>query len=350
MVVQFMVKGGPTMSTQPRHIQYGLTDALVLEMYEKMVLARTVDERMWLLNRAGKIPFVISCQGQEGAQAGAGYALDKTKDYIAPYYRDLCLVLIYGHTAKTELLSAHGKPEDPNSGGRQMPGHYGDKKLRILTGSSPVGTQIPHAVGAALASKLRGEDAVAFVSFGEGTSNQGDFHEAANFAGVHKLPVIFFCENNRYAISVPESKQLGCANVADRAIGYGFEGVIVDGQDALEVYRVMKDAVAKARRGEGPVLVEAKTYRLVPHSSDDDDRAYRSREEVSEAKKGDPILRLKAYLIENNLLTEDEDVLLRKRITNEVNEATAYAEKAAHPDADTLMRYVYAEGGDASGR
>ncbi len=338
------------MSTQPRHVQYGMTDAMVLEMYEKMVLARMVDERMWLLNRAGKIPFVISCQGQEGAQAGAGFALDNTKDYIAPYYRDLCLVLIYGHTAKTELLSAHAKPEDPNSGGRQMPGHFGDKALRILTGSSPVGTQIPHAVGAALAAKMRGEDSVAFVSFGEGTSNQGDFHEAANFAGVHKLPVIFFCENNRYAISVPESKQLGCANVADRALGYGFEGVIVDGQDPLEVYRVMKEAVAKARRGEGPVLVEAKTYRLVPHSSDDDDRAYRSREEVNEEKKRDPILRLKAYLLENGLLTEEEDGLLRKRITDEVNEATAYAEKAEHPSPDTLMRYVYAEGGDVSGR
>lgn len=333
------------MSSKPRHIEYGLSDEQVLDMYWSMVLARTVDERMWLLNRAGKIPFVISCQGQEGAQAGAGFALDPTKDYIAPYYRDLCLVLIYGHTAKTELLSAFGKPEDPNSGGRQMPGHFGSKKHNIITGSSPVGTQIPHAVGAALAAKIRGEDRVAYVSFGEGTSNQGDFHEAANFAGVHKLPVIFFCENNKYAISVPESKQLGCENVADRAIGYGFEGVIVDGQDPLEVYRVMKQAVEKARRGEGPTLVEAKTYRLVPHSSDDDDRAYRSREEVEEAKKGDPILRLRDYLMSVQLLTEEADAELRKRAQNEVNEATAYAESAPHADPSTLEHYVYAQEG-----
>lgn len=331
------------MTESPRHQAYGLTDEEVLEMYEKMVLARFIDERMWLLNRAGKIPFVISCQGQEAAQAGAGYALDRSKDFIAPYYRDLCLVLIYGHTAQTELLSAFAKPEDPNSGGRQMPGHFGDRALRIITGSSPVGTQIPHAVGAALASKLRGDGAIAFVSFGEGTSNQGDFHEAANFAGVHRLPVIFFCENNKYAISVPETKQLACVNVADRAIGYGFEGIVVDGQDALEVYRVMKEAVARARRGDGPTLVEAKTYRLVPHSSDDDDRAYRSREEVEEAKKGDPILRLRDYLLQEHLLTADADKALRKRAMDEVNAATTYAENARNADPATLGQYVYAE-------
>jgi 2-oxoisovalerate dehydrogenase E1 component alpha subunit len=312
-------------------------------MYWYMVLARTVDERMWLLNRQGKIPFVISCQGQEGAQAGAGFALDRDKDFLAPYYRDLCLVLIWGHTAKTELLAAFGKPEDPNSGGRQMPGHFSDRRLRIFTQSSPTGTQIPHAVGMALAARMRGSDAVAYVSFGEGTSNQGDFHEALNFAGVHKLPVVFFCENNRYAISVPESKQLACRNVADRAAGYGFEGVVVDGQDALEVYRVMKRAVEKARSGGGPTLVEAKTYRLVPHSSDDDDRSYRSREEVEAERRRDPILRMREYLMSVGLLTEAEDEAIRQRALDEVNEATRYAEAAPHADPATLSRYVYAE-------
>lgn len=328
-----------------RHVELGLTDQQVLDMYRYMVLARTVDERMWLLNRAGKIPFVVSCQGQEAAQAGAGFALDNTRDFLAPYYRDLCLVLIWGHTARMELLSTFGKPEDPNSGGRQMPGHFGDRERRILTGSSPVGTQIPHAVGAALAARMRGLDAVAFTSFGEGTSNQGDFHEAANFAGIHQLPVIFFCENNKYSISVPESKQLGCANVADRAIGYGFEGVIVDGMDALEVYRVMKEAVAKARSGGGPTLVEAKTYRLAPHSSDDDDRAYRSREEVEEARRGDPILRMRDYLQQTGLLDEASEAELRKSVLDEVNEATRYAEQAPISDPATLTWHVYAEGG-----
>lgn len=337
-------------TSRPRHIKLGLTNQAVLEMYRYMLLARAVDERMWLLNRAGKIPFVISCQGQEAAQAGAGFALNPGVDYIAPYYRDLCLVLIYGHTAKTELLSAFAKAEDPNSGGRQMPGHFGDKARRILTGSSPVGTQIPHAVGAALAAKMRGEDYVTLVSFGEGTSNQGDFHEAANFAGVHKLPVIFFCENNRYAISVPEKKQLGCENVADRAPGYGFEGVIVDGMDPLAVFEAVKNAADKARSGGGPTLVEAKVYRLVPHSSDDDDRTYRSREEVEEARRGDPVLRMQAYVLSEGLITEEEDAELRQKIQDEINEATRYAETAPYPEASTLMNFVYAEGGAGDAR
>jgi 2-oxoisovalerate dehydrogenase E1 component alpha subunit len=332
-----------------KHREAGLTDEEVKEMYWTMVLARTVDERMWLLNRAGKIPFVISCQGQEGAQAGAAFAFDRTKDYFAPYYRDLCLMLACGHTARTELLAAFGKAEDPNSGGRQMPGHYGDRSRRILTGSSPVSTQIPHAVGMALAARMRNEDAVAYVSFGEGSSNQGDFHEAANFAGVHRLPVIFFCENNKYAISVPERKQLACKDVAERAAGYGFEGVVVDGMDPIEVYRVVKRAVDKARAGGGPTLVEAKTYRLVPHSSDDDDRSYRTREEVAEAKKGDSIVRMKTYLLASGLLTEEEDAALVARAKAEVDEATRYAENAPYAAEETLMLHVYAEEGAARG-
>ncbi|MCL6515790.1 thiamine pyrophosphate-dependent dehydrogenase E1 component subunit alpha [Alicyclobacillus sp.] len=331
------------MADVPRHRALGLTDAQVLEMYRYMALARAVDERMWLLNRAGKVPFVISCQGQEAAQAGAGFALDRGRDWLCPYYRDLCLVLIWGHTARTELLAAFAKAEDPNSGGRQMPGHYGDRRLRILSGSSPVGTQIPHAVGIALAMKMRGEDAVCYVSFGEGTSNQGDFHEALNFAGVHKLPVIFFCENNKYAISVPERRQLACANVADRAQGYGFEGVIVDGMDALEVYRVVREAVDKARRGGGPTLIEAKTYRLSPHSSDDDDRSYRSREEVEEARRGDGIERMRQYLVSVGLLDEEAEERMRQTIRAEVDEATEYAERAPYAAPETLMHHVYAE-------
>lgn len=331
--------------TTPRHVALGLSDDQVRDMYWYMVLARTLDERMWMLNRQGKIPFVISCQGQEGAQVGAAFALDRERDYVAPYYRDLCLVLVWGHTPKTELLAAFGKPEDPNSGGRQMPAHYGDRKLRIFTQSSPTGTQIPHAVGLALANKVQHRDSVTYVSFGEGTSNQGDFHEALNFAGVHHLPVVFFCENNRYAISVPESKQLACENVADRAAGYGFEGVIVDGQDPLAVYEAMKRAVDKARSGGGPTLIEAKTYRFVPHSSDDDDRSYRTREEVEQERARDPILRMKAYLMEHGLWDEEQDQALRQRALAEVNEATRYAEAAPHADPATLTRYVYAEEG-----
>ena len=216
--------------TALRHEDLGLTNNDVLQMYETMLMARRIDERMWLLNRAGKIPFVISCQGQEAAQVGAAFALDRTKDYIAPYYRDMGVVLHFGITPKDLMLSAFAKAEDPNSGGRQMPGHFGKKSSRILTGSSPVTTQVPHAVGVALAGRLQQEDFITFVTLGEGSTNQGDFHEGANFAGVHKLPVVIMVENNQYAISVPVERQLGCAKVSDRAIGYGMPGVTVDGR------------------------------------------------------------------------------------------------------------------------
>ncbi|MEH7388232.1 thiamine pyrophosphate-dependent enzyme, partial [Bacillus sp. JJ1521] len=159
--------------TDNRHHALGLSDEAVLEMYETMLLARKIDERMWLLNRAGKIPFVISCQGQEAAQVGAAFALDRDKDYVLPYYRDMGVVLTFGMTAKELMLSGFAKAEDPNSGGRQMPGHFGQKKNRIVTGSSPVTTQVPHAVGVALGGRMEGKDLVTFVTFGEGSSNQG---------------------------------------------------------------------------------------------------------------------------------------------------------------------------------
>ena len=166
-----------------RHEEVGLTDEQVMEMYKTMLLARKIDERMWLLNRAGKIPFVISCQGQEAAQVGAAFALDREKDWTAPYYRDIGVVLAFGMTPKDLMLSAFAKMEDPNSGGRQMPGHFGQKKNRILTGSSPVATQVPHAVGVALAGKMEKKVFVSFVTLGDGSTNQGDFHEGLNFAG-----------------------------------------------------------------------------------------------------------------------------------------------------------------------
>lgn len=280
------------MSTN-RHQALGLTDQEAVDMYRTMLLARKIDERMWLLNRSGKIPFVISCQGQEAAQVGAAFALDRETDYVLPYYRDMGVVLAFGMTAKDLMMSGFAKAADPNSGGRQMPGHFGQKENRIVTGSSPVTTQVPHAVGIALAGRMEKKDIAAFVTFGEGSSNQGDFHEGANFAAVHKLPVIFMCENNKYAISVPYDKQVACENISDRAVGYGMPGVTVNGNDPLEVYQAVKEARERARRGEGPTLIETISYRLTPHSSDDDDSSYRGREEVEEAKKVIPCLLIK---------------------------------------------------------
>ncbi|MFJ7936937.1 thiamine pyrophosphate-dependent dehydrogenase E1 component subunit alpha [Peribacillus sp. NPDC096622] len=328
---------------EKRHEQLGLNEETVLDMYRTMLLSRRIDERMWLLNRSGKIPFVISCQGQEAAQVGAAFALDREKDYVLPYYRDVGVVLTFGMTAKDLMLSGFAKEEDPNSGGRQMPGHFGQKKNRIVTGSSPVTTQVPHAVGIALAGKMEGKDLVTFVTFGEGSSNQGDFHEGANFAGVHKLPVIFMCENNKYAISVPISKQLSCENVSDRAIGYGMPGITVDGNDPLAVYAAVKEAADRARRGEGPTLVETVSYRLTPHSSDDDDRSYRTADEVAEAKTKDSIKTFGAYLKEVGIMDDDLEKQMNDEVMKIVNEATDYAENAPYPKAESAMNHVYAQ-------
>ncbi|MGG0788334.1 thiamine pyrophosphate-dependent dehydrogenase E1 component subunit alpha [Peribacillus simplex] len=328
---------------EKRHEQLGLNEETVLDMYRTMLLSRRIDERMWLLNRSGKIPFVISCQGQEAAQVGAAFALDRQKDYVLPYYRDVGVVLTFGMTAKDLMLSGFAKEEDPNSGGRQMPGHFGQKKNRIVTGSSPVTTQVPHAVGIALAGKMEGKDLVTFVTFGEGSSNQGDFHEGANFAGVHKLPVIFMCENNKYAISVPIEKQLSCENVSDRAIGYGMPGITVDGNDPLEVYAAVKEAADRARRGEGPTLVETVSYRLTPHSSDDDDRSYRTADEVAEAKTKDSIMTFGAYLKEVGIMDDNLEKQMNDEVMKIVNEATDYAETAPYPKAESAMNHVYAQ-------
>jgi 2-oxoisovalerate dehydrogenase E1 component subunit alpha len=332
-------KGG-----QSRHRSLGLTDDQALRIYEVMRLARAVDERMWLINRQGRAPFVISCQGQEGAQVGTAAALRPGHDWVAPYYRDAGVILWFGMTAKDQMLSFFARREDPNSAGRQMPGHFGSKRLHIVTGGSPVATQLLHAAGVALASKQRKEDAVTAAYFGEGAASQGDCHEAMNFAGIHKLAVIFVCENNGYAISVPQSRQMAIQNLADRAAGYGFPGVVVDGNDVLACYEVTRQAVDRARRGEGPTLIEAKTYRFTAHSSDDDDRRYRQAEEVAIWRQKDPIQRYAKYLRESTILTDAVEQEITERVDQQVDEATEYAEQAPDPTPDDLMTFVYKQG------
>lgn len=321
----------------------GLTRETLREMYTFVSLARALDERIWQLNRSGKAPFVVSGQGHEAAQVGAAFALDRAKDIVYPYYRDLALCLVFGLTARDVLMGVLARADDAVSGARQMPAHYGSAKLRIISGSSVVGTQIPQATGTAYAAKLRGTGQVTLVAFGEGATSEGDFHEACNFAGIHKLPVIFFCENNRYAISVPQDKQVAIDNVADRAAGYGFPGGVVDGTDLLSVYAVVKDAADRARRGEGATLVEAKLYRFNPHSSDDDDRFYRSADEVKAWRSHDPLVRFETRLRELGVLDDASAAEISARVKQEVNAATEAAEQAPLPDPATFDRYVYAE-------
>jgi 2-oxoisovalerate dehydrogenase E1 component alpha subunit len=320
-----------------------LPHATLREMFGYVALARALDERIWQLNRAGKAPFVVSGQGHEACLVGAGFALDREMDFLFPYYRDLALCLVFGLTPLDIMLSVFAKADDPLSGSRQMPAHYGSAKHRIVSGSSVVATQIPQASGVAYAAKLRKTGQVTLVCFGEGATSEGDFHEACNFAGIHKLPVIFFCENNRYAISVPQSVQMALDNVADRAAGYGFPGIVVDGTDLLAVYRTVREAAERARRGEGPTLIEAKVYRFQPHTSDDDDRTYRSPDEVKAWKGHDPLALFEARLREVGALDDASLAEIRARVKREVDEATDAAEAAPFPDPATFDRYVYAE-------
>lgn len=329
-------------SKQYKHNELGLSDGQVIDMYKYMLLARKFDERCMLLQRAGKINFHVSGIGQETAQVAAAFALDREKDYFLPYYRDYGFVMAVGMTPRELMLSAFAKAEDPNSGGRQMPGHFGSKRLRIVTGSSPVTTQVPHAVGFALAAKMQKKDFVSFVTFGEGSSNQGDFHEGSNFAGVHKLPVIIMVENNQYAISVPIHKQLS-GKVSDRALGYGFPGIRVDGNDALAVYAAVKEARERAVAGEGPTLIEAMMYRLSPHSTSDNDLAYRTKEEVEENWKKDGLAKMKQYLIDCGLWDEERDADLAAQLSMELKEATEYADNAPFPKPEDTLLHVYAD-------
>jgi 2-oxoisovalerate dehydrogenase E1 component alpha subunit len=327
-----------------RHANLGLTEDDLRRMFRVMVTARLCDEAQFRLNRQGKAPFVVPVSGHEGCQIGTAWAVEAGRDIFVPYYRDMGVCLVAGMTPKDVFLGVFAKPEDPSSGGRQMPAHWGSRRLGIITGSSPIATQIPHASGIAYAMKYRGEDSVVASWFGEGATSEGDWHEALNFAGIHKLPAVFVCENNRYAISVPLTKQMGITDVADRGQAYGFPGVVVDGSDVLACYEAMKQAVERARKGDGPTLIECKTYRYHPHTSDDDDRTYRTREEVEEAKKKDPIVLFGSYLTEQGLIDDEGIESLRKELKDEVDRAVNEAWNAPDAEPESALRHVFAEG------
>ncbi len=330
-----------------------LSQDVLLEMFWTMLLSRRLDERAWMLHRQGKIPFHISGMGHEGAQVGAAYAINRGVDYVHPYYRDLALVLAIGVTPEDFMMSLFAKEGEYSSKARQMPSHFGYKPLNIVSGSSPVATQVPQAAGLAFAIQYKqkmklvdpadpAHPRLVLTCLGEGSTSQGEWHEGMNWAGVHKLPFICMVENNLYAISVPIDEQMAVSNVADRAAAYGVRGVVVDGNDVLATYDVMKEAVNIAYNNEGPTLIEAKTYRPVPHSSDDDDRSYRSREEVEEWKRKDPILRFQNYLMQETILNAAKIEEYEQRIKGEVDRAQYAAENSPDPTPEEALADVYA--------
>lgn len=320
-----------------------LSDETLLEMYRLMLLSRRLDERAWALHRQGRVQFHVSAMGHEAAQVGAAFAINRGVDYVVPYYRDLAMAIALGCSALDFMLGLFARRDDPWSAGRQMPCHFSDRDRHIISGSSTVATQVPQAAGLAFAIRYRqqagladpqdeSQPRLALTSLGEGSTNQGEWHEGMNWAGVQRLPLVCLVENNRYAISVPQTEQMAIPSVATRAAGYGAQGESVDGNDVLAVYDAMHRAAQRAYRGEGPSLVEAHTYRLTPHTSDDDDRSYRSREEVAAAGEVEPLVRYRSVLLERGLLTpalvDDLEAQTRVRVDEAQREAEAAPEPA----------------------
>jgi len=321
------------------HRSLGLTDDEVIEMYRLMLLTRRVDDRMFALQRQGRAAFVLGSSGHEGVQVASVFALDKQRDWILPYYRDMGVALAWGFTPLEVFLAVFAKRDDPSSGGRQLPSHWSEPDRNVFTQSSVIGTQFPHAAGIAHGLKLKGAGGVAVVYGGEGATSEGDWHEAMNWAGIHDLPLICVIENNQYAISVPTEEEVA-GQIADRAKGYGFAGHLIDGNDPFEVLQTMREAVDRARSGGGPSLIEAETYRYYAHTSDDNDALYRSRDEVERWRKKDPLGRLKQYLIEHRLLTETRESEIDDEVVSVLARAVEKAEAAPNPDQPAT--HVYA--------
>lgn len=327
-----------------RHEGLGLDATDLVGFYKRMLLSRILDERLWTLNRQGKVPIVASAQGHEAAEMGSGLAGIKDGDcFFFPYYRNLSLKVMAGLGPLEAMLSYMGKAGDLYSNGRQFPLQGAALKNKVIQISNVVAAGMTQAVGYALGCRMRGDRTVVLSYFGDGASSEGEAHEAMNFASVHKLPVIFVCLNNRYAISVPQEKQMAIENLADRAAGYGFPGIVVDGTDVLEVYRTAMEAIDRARDPcGGPTFLELKVERLKPHTSDDDDTRYRTPEDMEESLRRDPLLRLNAYLTDLGVLTPAHDEQIWQEARAEVNRVTDAAENAPWPDASKLHDHLYA--------
>ena len=319
----------------------GLPGDLVVAMYRHMARSRIIDERLVRLQRQGRIGFHIGPPGEEASIVGAVQALEP-EDWVFPAYREYPALLVRGVPLSTYLNNAFGNADDV-ARGRQMPDHWTVSDKRLMSISSPVGTQIPQAVGLAWAARQAGRPEVALVFFGEGTSSQGDFHVGANFAGVYDAPCILLCRNNQWAISVPFERQTRAGSIAVKAAAYGIRGVRVDGNDVLAVYAATREAATRARRGEGATLIEALTYRVGAHSTSDDPRAYRDEEAVAPWRERDPLLRTSRYLEARGLWDADREAALREETDAELKAAIGVAEAVGPPALETLFEDVYAE-------
>lgn len=319
-----------------------LPDEAVLRLYRWMVLSRALDERMISLQRQGRIGFYIGAVGEEATVLGTTFAMEE-RDWLFPCYREHCAALLRGMPLATFLCDLLGNAGDLMRG-RQMPCHEAWRPGRFASISSPIATQIPHAVGAAWAARLRGDDMVALTWFGDGATSAADFHTGLNFASVRKIPVVFVCRNNGWAISVPRERQTGAETLAQKAIAYGIRGERVDGNDLLAVFDATRRARARAAAGDGPTLLECVTYRVGGHSTSDDPRAYRPAELVAPWKERDPILRTRRYLERRGALDAEGDARLGEEVRAEIQGALREAEAfAPKPPVESMFEDVYAQ-------
>jgi pyruvate dehydrogenase E1 component alpha subunit len=319
----------------------GLDRSLVVDLYKAMVRTRLVDDRALKLQRQGRIGFHVGCLGEEAAVVASAAAL-RDQDWIVPCYRELGALLWRGFPLQTYFDNLYGNGDDVVRG-RQMPDHYTGRRYRYGSVSSVVGTQIPHAVGLAHAARLRGDDVVAAVYFGDGATSSAGFHEGMNFAGVFRAPTVFLCRNNGWAISVPTDRQTAARALADKAEAYGMPGVRVDGNDPLATHRAVHEAVERAAAGEGPTLVELVTYRLGGHSTSDDPRAYRAEEEPAAWQGVDPLARTRAHLEGVGAWDESREQAWREEVEAEVRACIERAEAKEPPPLTSMMDDVYAE-------
>lgn len=332
--------------TGRKEVAGGMTKEELISVLRYMMLSRAIDEKILRMLKQGKVFFHIGCAGHEAIQVAMARALKPGYDWAFPYYRGLAFSLTLGIKPEEVFLHSLGKADDPFTGGRQMPGHYGSKALNIPTQSSPTGSQYLQAVGCALASVKLERDEVTFVSSGEGATSEGEFHEAVNWASREKLPVIFLIENNRWAISVPVENQVAGEGGSVYEMTKGYKNLLrlkVDGTNFLESNVASVSAVKYARSGQGPVLIEADVVRLLPHSSSDDHRKYRSPEELEMDRQKDPIVRFKNLLIEKEVLTELAYKELEKEVHDRVEEAAAWAETAPDPKPETALLHVFSD-------
>ncbi|MHA2297174.1 MAG: pyruvate dehydrogenase (acetyl-transferring) E1 component subunit alpha [Candidatus Hodarchaeales archaeon] len=324
------------------NLELEIEDSVLLKMFDTMLLVRIMDEKGMRLQRQGRIGFHIPYLGQEATQVGAVAALNSRKDWVFPSYREPAVALYRDLPLKDIIHHWFGNELDPQKG-RRLPGLFGSKEHLFVNPSAPIGTQIIQAAGAGYAAKYLKDGGVTLVFFGDGATSSNDFHTGMNFGGVFKTPTIFFCQNNQWAISVPLSQQTASESIAIKAKAYGFPGIRVDGNDILAVYQAVSEAAERSRRGEGPTLIEAVTYRIGPHTSSDDPTRYRPKKEVQKWQELDPINRFKLYLIKKNLLTENEVEQIKKKHDETLNELIKEADQKNKPALDTMFTDVFAE-------